>query len=231
MAKNTTYYGLVRPEETDFIDVDVLGENFEKIDKYLNDIKEIVDEINDRQFPVGRIVLFGNNYNPNGKLPGTWERFANGKTIVGVDENDKDFSTVKKTGGEKDHVLTSDEMASHNHYIQGHSHALNGHTHSFSGNTGVGGNHTHKITAKYYSGQTAKGESYARWNDDGNKSTAWGSVGSAGAHSHSFSGNTGAGGSGNTEKGGSGYTYWNGEDVAHNNLQPYITGYYWIRIK
>lgn len=53
---------------------------------------------------VSPAVLFG----------GTWERIK-GRCIVGVDENDTDFGTVSKTGGEKTHKLTTQEMPSHSH--------------------------------------------------------------------------------------------------------------------
>ena len=48
-------------------------------------------------------------------MGGTWERFGNGKTLIAVDEADGDFSTVMRTGGEKTHVLTIEEMPSHTH--------------------------------------------------------------------------------------------------------------------
>lgn len=40
-----------------------------------------------------------------------------GKTLVGQDEDDADLDTIGKTGGEKTHTLTIDEMPSHNHYV------------------------------------------------------------------------------------------------------------------
>lgn len=47
----------------------------------------------------------------------TWERFAKGRTLVGVDEDDEDFATAGLELGEKTHVLTIDEMPKHNHEI------------------------------------------------------------------------------------------------------------------
>ena len=42
-----------------------------------------------------------NNTNPSTLFGGTWEQIAQGRTLVGVDINDNDFNTVKKTGGSK----------------------------------------------------------------------------------------------------------------------------------
>ena len=46
---------------------------------------------------------------------GTWTRIAKGQTLVGLNENDNDFKSAEKTGGEKSHKLTINEMPSHNH--------------------------------------------------------------------------------------------------------------------
>lgn len=66
-------------------------------------------------YPVGSIYTSVNSTNPSTFFGGTWERFGNGKVLVGVDENDTVFSTVEKTGGEKTHTLTVNEMPSHSH--------------------------------------------------------------------------------------------------------------------
>lgn len=52
-------------------------------------------------YPVGSIYLSVNNTNPSKWFGGTWEQIAKGRTLVGVDTNDTDFNTVKKTGGSK----------------------------------------------------------------------------------------------------------------------------------
>lgn len=48
---------------------------------------------------------------------GSWERYASGKVLVGINQNDTSFASVGQTGGEKDHTLTIEEMPSHNHGI------------------------------------------------------------------------------------------------------------------
>ena len=66
-------------------------------------------------YPVGSIYISVSNANPGLAFGGTWVAFGSGKTLVGVDTGDTDFSTVEKTGGEKAHQLTVNEMPSHNH--------------------------------------------------------------------------------------------------------------------
>lgn len=68
-------------------------------------------------YPIGSIFLSINDTNPSEWFSGTWELIAQGRTLVGVDTSDTDFNEVKKTGGEKTHTLTVDEMPSHNHGI------------------------------------------------------------------------------------------------------------------
>ena len=55
----------------------------------------------DQIYPVGSIYFSVNNVNPGTLFGGVWERFANGRVLVGVDENQTEFSAVKKTGGSK----------------------------------------------------------------------------------------------------------------------------------
>ena len=69
----------------------------------------------DAIYPVGSIYFTANNINPSTLFGGTWERFAKGRTLVGIDEDDTDFNELEKTGGEKNHKLTIDEMPSHLH--------------------------------------------------------------------------------------------------------------------
>lgn len=68
-------------------------------------------------FPIGSTYVTQTDTNPNTILKfGTWERLK-GKVLVGLDENDTDFNTIGKTGGEKTHTLTTSEMAKHTHEV------------------------------------------------------------------------------------------------------------------
>lgn len=68
-------------------------------------------------YPVGSIYLSVNDTNPSKWFGGTWEQIAKGRTLVGVDTSQTEFNTVKKTGGEKTHTLSVDEIPSHSHTI------------------------------------------------------------------------------------------------------------------
>ena len=63
-------------------------------------------------FPIGSTYITQENTNPNEILGfGTWERYY--KLLeVGLNENDEDFKTIGKTGGEKQHTLTENELPS-----------------------------------------------------------------------------------------------------------------------
>lgn len=84
------------------------------------DIDEIVSnkilEDNKKKYPVGKIIMSTTNTNPSTYLGfGTWKLWGSGRVPVGVDTNDSDFNEAEKTGGEKTHTLTVEEMPVHSH--------------------------------------------------------------------------------------------------------------------
>lgn len=69
-------------------------------------------------FPVGSTYITQTNTNPSTILGfGNWER-VKGKVLVGLDEDDTDFNTIGKIGGEKTHTLTVNEIPDHNHVVK-----------------------------------------------------------------------------------------------------------------
>ena len=121
-------------------------------------------------YPIGSIYMSIQDTNPSVFFGGTWERIAKGKTLVGVDENDTDFNASSKTGGEKKHQLTVEELPKHRH------------------------NPTPSGATTF-----SQGGSYDAMQGSGNRS-------------YNFLGSS--------------YT---GEDVPHNNMQPYYTCYIFVR--
>lgn len=76
----------------------------------LNKIENGIAELYNAIFPVGQIVIKGDNEDYSNWLGFTWERTAVGKVLVGIDSTDTDFNTIGKTGGEKKHTLLQKEM-------------------------------------------------------------------------------------------------------------------------
>jgi hypothetical protein len=75
--------------------------------------------LRDLIYPVGSIYLSVNSANPSTFFGGTWEAWGSGRVPVGIDVSYFRHNTVEKTGGEKTHKLTVDEMPSHTHDIIG----------------------------------------------------------------------------------------------------------------
>ena len=79
-------------------------------------VKDIILEEDKKKYPIGKLEFNVSGANPNTYLGfGTWILWGAGKVPVGVDTSDSNFNTVEKTGGEKTHKLTIDEMPSHSH--------------------------------------------------------------------------------------------------------------------
>lgn len=72
-------------------------------------------------FPVGAVYITYDNNNPGNFLGGTWERFGQGRTLVGEGTgNDGSTSmsfTSNSEGGEYYHTLSYSEMPAHGHEI------------------------------------------------------------------------------------------------------------------
>ena len=90
--------------------VDAIGDVY-VTGKYYQNGKQLLDIF----YPVGTIYESTKSDNPSTFMGGTWARFGNGQVLVGVNESDTDFNVGNKTGGEKAHVLTVNEMPSHTH--------------------------------------------------------------------------------------------------------------------
>ena len=78
----------------------------------LNNIENGIAELFDAIFPIGQIVIKGDDADYSNWLGFTWERTAVGKVLVGYNPSDTDFDTIGKTGGSK-----YTEKHSHGQYI------------------------------------------------------------------------------------------------------------------
>ena len=74
-------------------------------DSFLNGLLDLL-------MPIGKTEIFYDNEDHSNYMGFTWERTAIGKVPVGINTSDTDFNTIGKTGGEKTHNLTADEIPS-----------------------------------------------------------------------------------------------------------------------
>ncbi|TWO99358.1 hypothetical protein EUA79_00445 [TM7 phylum sp. oral taxon 351] len=67
-------------------------------------------------YPVGTYYeTSDSNFNPNVAWGGTWVEGTKGRVLVAIDKDIVGFNTIGKTGGEKEHILTIDEIPKHQH--------------------------------------------------------------------------------------------------------------------
>lgn len=128
-----------------------------------------------------------------------------GRVIVGLDPTDAAFDTLGKTGGEKVHILTVAESASHNHAQTAHGHLQNSHGHTQDP-------HDHDLGPANaiivdYGGQLGA------WVNDGPIPTTGALAGGSAAATNQ---NTTA-----TNQNATAVNQATGGGGAHNNLQPY----------
>ena len=132
-----------------------------------------------------------------------------GRVPVGLNPVDPTFNTLNNVGGEKTHILTVNELATHVH----------------TGTTDSAGDHTHAITDPGHShtylgvqsqGAASGGDNVAENNPRPTEITSSNvtgiTVNDAGTHTHTFT------------------TDQTGSSDPHNNLQPYIVLNYIIKL-
>lgn len=79
------------------------------------ELKALINTTLDSIYPIGSVYISLTSTNPGTYLKGTWEQFAQGRTLVGVGsgsdgENTQTFA-VNDTGGEYKHLLTKKELS------------------------------------------------------------------------------------------------------------------------
>ena len=158
----------------------------------------------DLVYPIGSIYMSVDSRNPHEFIGGTWVSWGEGRVPVGVNSSDTDFNAAEKTGGEKTHRLSVDEMPWHDHsgtYSTVETETI--HTRPTGGALHYLGINTY--TVKY----------------DVNEQTQEYMVAPAGGQTLDVENGTVI----NSQYG----VCPNGSGLAHNNLQPYITCYMWKR--
>lgn len=153
--------------------------------------------------PVGSLEINTSGINPSEYLGGRWESFGSGRTLVGVDSSDSDFDTAEETGGEKTHTLTTNEIPAHTHGSKSlvGTWANWGEGSGQVSRTANGYKVTGIVSAVGDNNQYGWGTATGRDSDNT-------SLKIDATHEHNSVGGS----------------------QAHNNLQPYITVYFWKRI-
>jgi hypothetical protein len=109
----TFEYG--KANKTEIKDIRTMSASVEEISNNIKYIDKKISDLLNMFYPVGSIYeTMDSSFDPNKKWGGTWERIK-GRVLVGVDENDSDFNTVNKVGGEKTHTLVVSELPQHTH--------------------------------------------------------------------------------------------------------------------
>lgn len=92
---------------------DIAGDFVTK--KELSSVTETVKQLYLIMHPIGSIIFTTSSINPGVTFGGKWTEWGKGRVAVGVDTSQTEFNTVEKTGGEKTHKLTINEIPSHSH--------------------------------------------------------------------------------------------------------------------
>lgn len=165
--------------------------------------KQITTVQNKMNYPIGMVIQTPTATNPSSVYGGQWQQIASGRTLVGVNESNSNFNTVKKTGGTMTETLTINQMPRHNH--NGSTNNTGSHSHAFHSNASPTYGVAYYINNGSYNYVPTK-------HSQNHIKLGHISLGTDGTHSHSFTtSNTGGG-------------------ASHDNMQPYYGVYIWEKI-
>lgn len=155
--------------------------------------------------PIGTIMWTSEESSPAEYWGGIWERFANGRVVVGVDENDGDFiASTSVLGDDGTKQYEDKEDGSKDSIIVAHNHTMSS-----------DGSHTHNLVLANKKSSVGNdygstGKRVVTSDGDPNTSGRAAFMESSGSHTHTIA-TTGSSGT-------------------NANLQPYVTAYCWRRI-
>lgn len=113
------------PDTSTPLSAETFNQMQQNIENEFEIVKENIEDTLLKVYPIGSIYVSVNSTNPSELFGGTWERFANGKVLVGVDEEDTDFNEVEKEGGEKEHMHYNGVYSIDNKLAVSNKNALN----------------------------------------------------------------------------------------------------------
>lgn len=214
-----------------FVHALTIEDNLNQLSQNLQEIEKTQDERNllNKMYPVGSVYITTNNTNPSSIIGGTWQAFAQGRTLVGVDGSS--YTTSEVTGGDAIKSITTSNMAAHTHNV-----SISGKvTSTFKGSsttTSSNGSHNHAMKFKI-SGEEKKGYALEYNGGQGfggrvitSTSMATSNSSSAGSHNHTV---TPLGTISSTFKGNTSNVTSVGSGSSVNFQNPYITVYIWKR--
>ena len=100
----------------------VIGWNGEEIPEGYEEVENPNNEIFNAIYPIGRGFIDFTGTDFTNYLGFKWERELVGMFPVGYNPNDTSFDSIGEKGGEKEHILTTNEMPAHTHTQNAHSH-------------------------------------------------------------------------------------------------------------
>ena len=171
---------------------------------YASPLSDRVDALEKQvNFPIGYIYISTSSKNPGSTFGGVWQKIANGRCLLSVDE------TVEsgQTGGTKTETLTIEQMPSHNHSATTNNAGNHSHTFAIKNNSdelqgGYSGRAIGSTGGMWYGGRIGFINT-GGWSNTTNMSQT---------HTHAV----------NTSQSGGG--------ESHNNMQPYYTAYIWTKV-
>lgn len=177
------------PAHSEPKDADLLLVNTENDDKSLT-LKKLAQYITtDMIYPVGVVMFFAQNKDPNDLFPGTTWNYIGEDKVIRLGK--QDGSDLLLTGGSDTLTLTTENLPAH-------SHSFSGSTSGFdygSKSTSAAGAHNHSFTFRVDHGAADSGNDAVK-NSGANATFYTNTTGNhthstyIGAHSHTFSGTT-----------------------------------------
>lgn len=189
-------------------------------------------------WPIGSVYIAVVSTNPATLLGfGTWEAFAAGRVLVGLDSQQTEFDAAEETGGAKTHTLTSAEMPSHTHTQDAHTHTQNSHNHTQDSHNHTQDAHTHTQNAHSHTvtnvGSAATGGTANLTGANDTSSTTATAANATATNQNTTATNQATTATNQattaTNQNATATNQSTGGGGAHNNLQPYIVVHMWKR--
>lgn len=191
-------------------DAVTVGQLNKKLSTALDQLNRLAGQL----YPIGSIYMNVNNVEPSAIFGGSWERMPSGRMLV---NSGNDFN-LGQIGGEKEHRLTEDELASHSHDVNN----INGNTTStaklvgkFSSSIRPNGDIT-DVPYRDGFGIVSKESEYGIHAKDGGNSSPGRNYVIDASHNHTINLNINM--------------LPSGKNQPHNNMPPYIVVNMWKRI-